>query len=127
MLPCLINKHGGRIEAPTLFFSELGNLHDAKIQLIEWNPIQGEIAFVLDDLYSNFVGLSEYVGIQPVRLILRNIFKLDIDAIPDKYPMRIVDFEVEEDSSDSKVRVFVNMGSRGFIRITCDSIAGFPT
>jgi hypothetical protein len=82
---------------------------------------------VLDDLYSNFVGLSEYVGAQPVRLILRNISKLEIDATPDKFPMRIVDFEVEEDTSDSKVRVFVNMGSTGFIRITCDSISGFPT
>ena len=126
MLPRLINKHAGRIETPTLFFSELGNLHDAKIQLIDWNLVQGEIAFELDDLYSNFVGLSEYEGIQPVRLILRNIFKFEIDATPNKYPIRILDFEVEEDVYDSNVRVFVNMGSSGFIRITCDSIAGFP-
>lgn len=124
MLPRLINETGGRIATPALFFSELGNLHDAKIQLIEWDPVQSKISFVLDDLYSNFVGLPEYPGTQSVRLILSNVSKLEIDVTPDKFPMRVIDFEVEEEMSDSRMRVLVNVGPTGLMQITCGSIEG---
>lgn len=126
MLPCLVNENGGRIAMPASFFSELGNLHDAKIKLVEWDPIQSKIVLVLDDLYSNFVGLSEYQGAQPVRLILSNVSKFKTDVYPDKSPMRIIDFEVAEENHDSEVSVFVNVGPTGFMQITCDAISGCP-
>lgn len=124
MLPRLTNEKGGRIEAPTLFFSELGNLHDARIRLFEWIPTGGEIAFVLDDLYANFEGLPEYEGAQPLRLVLGGVSGVEVNATSDKFPMRIMDFEVEEDPAESKLRVLVKVAT-GFIRVECGAIAGF--
>lgn len=124
MFPRLIDGNGGRIEAPMLFFSKLGDLHDAKILLFEWNPIRGEIAFAIDDLYANFEGLPEYEGAQSVRLVLNGVSDFEVNAISDRFPMRIMGFEVEEDPAESKLRVLVNMAT-GFIRVGCGSIDGF--
>lgn len=118
----LIKRQEGRLETPALFFSELGNLHDATIQFIEWNPVQWKISFVLDDLYSNFKGLPEYPGAQPATLILSSVSKLEIQVEADKFPMRVMDFEVEGEHSESTIRILVNVGPVGFIRAECNSI-----
>lgn len=123
MLPRLTNENEGRIEAPTLFFDELGNLHDARIRLFEWDPIRGEIVFVFDDLYANFEGLPEYEGAQPVRLVLSDVSDIEINMTSDNSQLWVLDFEVEEDSAESKLRVLVNLAT-GLIRVECSSIAG---
>lgn len=125
MLPRLSNEHGGLIKEPVPFFSDLGNLHDAKIRRLEWNPSVREMVLGVDDLYSNFVDLPEHPGRQPVQLILSGVSKVEIAVIPDKFAMRIVDFEIEE-VSGSVLRISVNVGPSGFIRIACESIAGSP-
>ncbi len=124
MLPCITDEQGGRISTPARFFSELGNLHDAIILRFEWDPLQWKVSFVLDDLYRNFEGQPEYPGAQSVRLTLRDISEMKIDITPDKFPGRIMDFEVKEEFSDSNMRVLVNIGPTGLVQITCGSIEG---
>ena len=124
MLPHLSNEHSHRIEAPARFFAELGNLHDAKILRLEWNPAERKVVLTLDDLYSNFVGLPEHTGRQPVCLVMSGVSRLEIDATPDKFPLRIVDFEIDEATAGTEMHVVVNLGPSGLMRATFDSIAG---
>ena len=113
-------------EAPTLFFSELGNLHDAKISSIEWDLKQHEIAISIDDLYSNFVDLAEYVGLKPVRLILTGVSGLEVNVASDQFPLRIMDFEVEEVCPGTKVQVAITLDPSGVMRMACKSISCQP-
>lgn len=121
MLPN-VDDEAGCIASPARFFSDLGNLHDAKIRLFEWNPDQWKVSFVLDDLYSNFVGLPEYPGVQPIKLILGNVSKLEIEAVADMFPMRVMDFEIKGEVSDSKIHILVSVVPTGLMLIVCESI-----
>ena len=127
MLPRLNDEHSRSIETPARFFAELGNLHDAKIDAMDWNPAEQKVVLALDDLYSNFVGLPEYIGKQPVCLILSGVSRLEIEVTLDAFPLRIVDFEIDDTISDAKMKVIASFGPSGFIRATCDSIGGRPS
>lgn len=123
MLPSLSAEREGRVDTPVQFFYALGNLHDARIESIEWNVLQQEIALVVDDLYSNFEGFAEYPGRQMARLSLRHVSKWESDIVPDRFPVAILDFEVEEDPSRLMLRVRVRTGI-GVVRVECKSICG---
>jgi hypothetical protein len=71
-------RDGASIEDPAQYFSELGNLHDAKIGLIEWNLARGELSFVVNDIYSNFRGLPGYLGPQPVQIVLAGVAAMEV-------------------------------------------------
>lgn len=59
-----------------------------------------------------------------MRLVLSGVSDVEVSATWDKFPMWIMDFEVEENTAESKLRVLVNMAT-GFIRVECGSIASF--
>src|SRR5437868_15355773 len=126
MIPSLGKEHAKRIQEPVKFFSELGNLHDARIRLVEWNPVQQEIAFLIDALYSNFDGLPEYPGLQPVRLAVGGVRWLGADVIRDEALLLIMDFAVEEASPDSTIHVTVKFVPSGHTRIAGKLISCRP-
>lgn len=51
-----------QIEQPMQFFDQLGGLHDAQIESINWDSNQRSISLRVDDLNANFEGLPEYGG-----------------------------------------------------------------
>lgn len=126
MIPRLGSEHAEYIRAPATFFSDLGNLHDAEIQLVEWSPPHQEVVFLIDDLYSNFIDLPEYPGLQPVRLAVEGVSKLEANVTRDKMSLRVMDFEVEETSADSSLQITVKFTPAGQIRIVGTSIAFRP-
>jgi hypothetical protein len=111
------------IKAPEFFFKELGYLHDARINEIGWDPVQRAFALLVNDLYANFVGFPEYEGSQPVQLIMSDVCRIQIDVTPDRFALRIMDFEVEEPGSGLHIYVKVRLDPSGFIRVECNSIA----
>ena len=111
------------IEMPVDYFSALGNLHDAKISLMEWNPIRKQATITVNDLYSNFYGLPEYPGQTPVCLTAFDVSALEMKIMTDRFPVRIQDFEVDELSSGPGWCILVNCTSSGSIRIVCQSLA----
>lgn len=47
---------------PVATLIALGELHDARIELLRWEPLQRRLEVHIDDLFSNFLGLPEYPG-----------------------------------------------------------------
>jgi hypothetical protein len=121
------NKEGEAcITAPVSFFHELGNLHDARITEFQWDPGKREVTIVIDDLYANFAGLPEYVRLQPARLIMSGVCRVQMDVASDIFPLRIMDFEVEEPGSGAQRNITVTFDPSGRVRIECDSIVCRP-
>jgi hypothetical protein len=111
------------IKEPQSFFKELGNLHDSRIKEIVWSPGQNEVTIALDDLYANFVGLPEYPGKQPSRLVMSNIARIKMDVVTDKFPPRVLDFEIEEVGSNLPLHVMLKFDPSGVIEIECGTVA----
>lgn len=114
------------ISAPVSFFYELGNLHDARITEFQWNPGKREVMITIDDLYANFLGLPEYVRLQPARLIMSGVCRVQMDVASDRFPLRIMDFEVAEPGAGAQRHITVTFDPSGNVRIECDSVACRP-
>jgi hypothetical protein len=112
------------IADPVSFFTELGHLHDADVTEFQWNPINREIVFVIDDLYANFLDLPEYENLQAVRLILSGISRAQIDVASEAAPLRVRSFEVTQ--SDTRIQIVVTFEHDGSIQIQCNTVACRP-
>jgi hypothetical protein len=71
------------------YLLSLGGLHDAKVASIAWQPITKTLEFVLEDFYSNFLGMPEYPGLRTGRILLQGVSELSMDI-----------------SSDDKLKIF---------------------
>lgn len=60
------------------FFEILGGLHDAKITDLYLHASQCRIEIEVDDMYSNFFGLTELSGIITARLVWIGVTSLQI-------------------------------------------------
>jgi hypothetical protein len=126
MLPRVNNIDETSLPSPASFFRELGNLHDAIVTQVTWNPAHREIILVVDDLYSNFVGLPEYPGLQRAILIMRGVSRMQSDVTPDRFKQRILDLEIEQADSAVQIRVSLKFDPSGSLSIECSSIACRP-
>ena len=50
------------------FFDSLGGLHDSKIETIIFNNKSSLFRILIDDFYSNFLGLPEYIELKNIYL-----------------------------------------------------------
>ena len=64
------------------FFFERGDLHDCNINNIAWNLKSNRLEVSILDLNANFIGLPEYSGPQPGRLIFDGIESVKTDVSP---------------------------------------------
>jgi hypothetical protein len=126
MLPRVNNIDESSLPSPASFFKELGNLHDAIVTQVTWNPVQREIVIVVDDLYANFVGLPEYPGLQRAALIMAGVSRMQSDVTSDRFKPRILDLEIEQTHSAVQNRVSVKFDPSGSLSIECSSIACRP-
>jgi len=109
------------IDDPVSFFRDLGNIHDAKIESIVIDLARRRIFIHVDDLYRNFVGLSDYKGAKPCDILLNNvrefrIFPIDLESIK-----RIIDFETT--SSHRGISIEIKLSPAGSLFIECESIS----
>jgi hypothetical protein len=126
MLPQPNNDDEACIKEPVSFFDELGNLHDADVNEFQWNPFKREIAIAIDDLYANFLDLPEYDRLQPVRLIMCGVSRVQIDVRSDGPPLRIKSLEVYGSSPGPQIHITVMFDHAGNMQIDCDSVACRP-
>jgi hypothetical protein len=85
------------IENTEQFISELGLLHDAVVEKLEWSFVSGEVVIEVDDLYSNFFQTFEYPyqNETPARFIASQLLSFEIDVVmPRNIPARILKFKV---------------------------------
>ena len=67
-----------------LFFENMGGLHDCSLKRIEVGINKKYLVIEIDDLYSNFIGLEEYIECKNINLIkieLSTLEYLTIDEI----------------------------------------------
>lgn len=122
MLPAPSLKSATPIELPREFFFALGNLHDAEITALKWEPAQKRVSILLEDLYSNFLGLPEYPGKTAACFIAFGAGLFEVDVSPDQFPLRIQDWEIDPDYEGSGLRVLVSFGPNGHMRFDCSGI-----
>jgi hypothetical protein len=123
MLPQPNSEDDACITGPVSFFNELGNLHDARITEFLWSPDARVVTVTIDDLYANFVGLPEYVRLQPARVIMSNVSRVRMDVDSDRFPLRIMDFEVEASGTDPELHISLTFDPSGSVQIECHSVA----
>ena len=110
----------GHIENPDDFFHQLGLLHDARIESFEWVPPKRQVLIKIDDLNSNFLGLSEYEGLLPATLVFSNVKKviIGINPVPESFYI----YDLETSSSATHINVVIKFSPGGKMEFTCGSI-----
>ena len=111
----------GTLNNPTKFVDELGNLHDARIQRIEWQPTKRTLNFLIDDLYSNTVDLPEYPGEFPAKISLIEIVKLSLNFDGKDEYLCIDNFNVTQ--LESYIEIHINFWGGNELEAKCSSIS----
>ncbi len=112
------------IEDPKSFFDKLGNLHDARITALDWNREGNVLRLSVDDLSSSFLGLPEYEGRKPARLVLRGIdsAKIAIENDLTEAGIWIFGFEVSPRPGKPGLDVRITTSPGGNIDLACAGI-----
>lgn len=71
------------------FLFERGDLHDCKVSNVNWSFKPNRLEVLIPDLNANFLGLPEYSGQQPGRLICDGVQSIQIDDDPSGGGLRI--------------------------------------
>ena len=69
-----------------LFFENMGGLHDCSLKKIEVGINKKYLVIEIDDLYSNFIGLEEYIECKNINLIFKNINLIKIELVNREQP-----------------------------------------
>jgi hypothetical protein len=67
------------IKNPCLFFHERGGLHDSEVTSLRFNFANRDLHLSVDDLNANFLGLAEYSGLMPAKLVFKEIYNLNVN------------------------------------------------
>lgn len=109
----------------TRFLDALGDLHDARLERLEWLPEKGAIALRFTDLMSAFVGLERYAGPQPGVIVLSGISRCLIE-IPTSLEMpRVYSFECRAGDQESTLVARISLWPSGIVEIV-HTAADFP-
>lgn len=113
-----------RIENPTVFFAELGGLHDANIDRTTLNFLDRSIEIEIDDLNANFDGLPEYSGKRPSVLIFDEVKNLEIscDGLPGD-TQRVYRLELQKNADSGQVAALILISPSGRMSFEFGTVA----
>ena len=101
---------------PKDFFNTLGGLHDSQIKVITVDIIKSTIQLYIDDLYSNFINLPEYIDVKNIYFNIKiNNLDINLDRF-NKEEIYIYDIEVNNDL----LKIFISPS--GYIKVTFEEI-----
>lgn len=109
------------VNNPKKFFDELGGLHDANIEKILLDINMKSLCMSVSDLNSNFLGLPEYQGLNPVDILFVNPIMVDIDVQEPTNILRVYDMDFTS-SKDGRINVRVDCSPGGYLKCECSSI-----
>ena len=110
------------ISDPVIFFHELGDLHDARIESIAWETAARTITLCVNDLNANFLGLPEYGGQRKVAIIFNDVedLLLNCDAMAGD-TQRIYALEGSKKHNSMKSEWLMQISPRGRLGFVCGS------
>lgn len=117
----IINLPAEIINNPKKFFDELGGLHDANIEKILLDIQLKSLCISVDDLNSNFLGLPEYQGLNPVDILFVEPDMVDINVQEPTSILRIYDMDLTN-SKDGRINVRIDCSPGGYLKYECGSI-----
>jgi len=91
------------------FFKNLGGMHDARVELINFNPYGLLVALEISDINSNFYGLPEYKGERPCSLLFKEVQSLFIDTVPLE-GICIGNITIENEAGFFVASIYLNVG-----------------
>ena len=109
-----------KIENPHKFFSDLGDLHDARIGEIRWSQSDGSIHIFVDDLQSNFTETTGYRGARPAELIFDDLRSFQFEVPSMSGHLSIYEILVEE---SDMLSVSIKIAPFGLISFQCSKIS----
>lgn len=108
------------IDQPTVYFGNLGDLHDALVTEFSWSKPNRQFNICVDDIYSNFSGLPEYKGIQPGEVMFFDVASIDCDMQIFDHDYSICSINCEDIEDGYKVEIRCSPG--GYFKFFCDKI-----
>jgi hypothetical protein len=106
------------------FLHKLGNLHDCRINSFDWQSSKNIVRFDIEDFYSNFEGLPEYIGVTPGHILLHGVRHVDISISAYDGTLKIQDFLLQDRANNSPEAI-IYLWPSGVIRVAfCN--AAFP-
>ena len=77
------------------FIEKTGGLHDASVQQMVWQPEIGLLRIEIEDVYSNFKGMPEYLGPNPGSLEFIGVESLSIELSTGRRQLTIYEFSID--------------------------------
>lgn len=97
------------VQDPIGFLAELGELHDVRIERIEYDTERRSLTLVVDDLNWNSEGLPEYPGPRPCAVVMDDVRALAID-VEDTEGVRIASAVVVAEAGRFRLEIDLNLG-----------------
>ena len=107
------------IDDPQGYFHELGDLHDARVEHIAWNPLEHTVTIAVDNLRSACAD-SDYTAPLPANIVLRGVKYLFMQVDPCDNYHDVYDIVVERDPSFLNIKL--NLAPGGVVDVRCNLI-----
>lgn len=114
-----------KIENPTNYFDDLGDLHDGKIITVNLDEGNNSASLKIEDLHCNFQGLPEYQGLMPVEIIFEGITEAE-KFLDLRWPATIYTLEIFETGKDASLDVDIKISPEGRFNFQCSSVSVEP-
>lgn len=114
------NKDFHIVGEPEKYFAGLGDLHDARVERIDWLPEKQRLLLFLDDLNSNFLDLPEYKGLAPAILMLDGVESVNFKFAKCEKHLNIHEFKAVILSS--RLDIIIKFWPSGQCDLQCSSV-----
>ena len=106
------------------FLKDLGGLHDARVTKLTLDAVERLFVIEVDDVYSNFEGLSGYKGLTPARIVLKEISQVRVALNVGTEEFNIYTLSVDQ-INENQWAASITFWSEGKITMNFDGVE-FP-
>jgi hypothetical protein len=111
------------LDDPKLFFRELGDMHDAKVDAIAFNISERELSLAVDDINAGSCGLAEYLGKRKAFVIFSQIGQVEFACDTSGGDIRrVYHFDLSREVDSEMYSVMMTMWPGGRLSFRCVSI-----
>ncbi len=108
------------LDNPEEYFSNLGGLHDARIEGVNWSLSNKKIIVSIDDINSNFEGLPNYKGLVSANILFNHVHEFKLNFSLEEHYLSIYDLEIVSNNLD--IIVNLKCWPEGVLQVRCKSI-----
>lgn len=103
------------------FIKSLGGLHDAALRRLQWSGDERRLEIDVDDLYSNFLGLPEYLGPKRAGFVFYEVRSLGIEVDLTERGLTLYDWTFQVDAASGHC-CEISFSPGGRVIVSCGRI-----